>query len=155
MNKLKTIALGDTIVALLLDEFKQFAAVPDDSTDKMLESVLRTALLRVQEYADTALVQTVLELTTEPDGDGLVRLYEGGGRIIRLTTADGGSVAYTAQGSDVVKVRATGTVVVRWQTMPSDGDLNELKPTVFRYGLAIYDGETTEVLNGILNEALC
>ena len=176
--KLKVIEVDNTQVASLLDEFKMYASVPPEPTaststddtpsarDTMLLSMLRSALLKVQEYADVALVQTTYELTTEVARDGTVRLYPCG-YVGAVVTEDGTEVSSNYVSGNRIKVDALpGTVVkVTYTTQevpelaetptPLPTDLDEYKPTVFRYATALYDGETTETLNGILNEALC
>lgn len=164
--KLKVIEVDNTQVASLLAEFKTYASVPadeDTARDAMLLSMLRSALLRVQEYADVALVQTTYQLTVEPAENRIVRLYPGG-YVQDVTDEEGNAVTGRVISYDRIKVDAVGTVIVTYNTLetpegsepvPLPEDLAEYKPTVFRYATALYDGETTQVLNGILNEALC
>ena len=174
--KLKVIAVDETQVGALLDEFKMYASVPVEPADSesdtlgprdtMLMSFLRSALLRVQEYADVALVQTTYQLTTVVGEDHTVRLYPGGyvqevtdeeGNAISGHYVSGDRIWLDARPGTVVKVTYTTQEVPELSDTPlaPPEDLARLKPTVFRYATALYDGETTEVLNGILNEALC
>ena len=174
--KLKVIEIDETQVASLLDEFKMYASVPAEpadgesdttsSRDTMLLSFLRSALLRVQEYADVALVQTTYQLTTAVGDDRTVRLYPEGYVDEVTDLQDHNYPAHHVSpnriwvdalpGTDVIVTYTTQQVPELSDTplAPPEG-LARLKPTVFRYATALYDGESTEVLNGILNEALC
>ena len=154
--KLKTIAIDDTGVALLYDEFQTYASVPGDgdkSMQTLMQSCLRSAILKVQEYADTALVQTTFELTVDADDSRTVRLYEGG-KVLSVTDAEGHAVQYNVLGDGRVVAGATGALRIKYQTQPKPGDLDNYKLTIFRYALADLDGDSWEVKNGILNEAL-
>ena len=51
----------------LLEEFKQYASIPDGSRDAMLLSILKNAILKVQEYGDRALIPcTVTQVCRVP-----------------------------------------------------------------------------------------
>lgn len=141
----------------LLNELKQYASVPDNSRDALLRSLLRAAILKVQEYADRAFLPTKLEQTAEVDGFGsTVRLYEGGGEVLSFVDADGYEVDYAKVDENLLRIREpfTGTVKVTYITRPDIGDEEQLKVTVLRYATALYDGEDTETLNAILREVL-
>lgn len=158
MSKLQTIAIttaGETALAAMLSGFKAYASISDENLDGMLKDLLRQAVLKVQEFADTAVVATQLRLTAVAGArSGRVLLYEGGGTIASVTAEDGTGVAYTAVSANVLEVETRRPVVVSYTTTPLAGEQARLTPTVYRYALALYDGAATDELNRILNEVL-
>ncbi len=157
MPKLKTLSIVPPALYLydMLGQVKQYASVADDSRDGMLTPLVVSALMRVQEFADTALIATRLELTAKPDARGRVRLYEGGGTVESVYTEDGSeAVEFTAYGTEAISVPTRDTVRVVYVTSPDVGEQMRLKSVVYRYATALYDGLGTDELNAILNEAL-
>lgn len=157
MAKLTIVKVNQALPLSLLEEFKQYAAVPDGSRDAMLTVLLTTALLRVQEYCDRALVVcTAKQVCTVPEDSGVIRLYLGGGDVESLTTTnDGNSVPYDPlTGGKVQTFKRGCEVEVVFTTKPEPGVLERVKATVLRYATGLYDGEDTGTLNSILNEAL-
>lgn len=141
----------------MLDALKQYASVPDDGRDALLMRLLESTLLRVQEYADLALVECLAEQTCLVPADRYVRLYLGGGDVVSVKDADGEDIPFDAYGKGRIRLfRApSAEVTVLFETKPSPADVARCMPTVLQYATALYDGETTEVLNTILNEVLC
>lgn len=157
MPKLKTLSIVPPALYLydMLGQVKQYASVADESRDGMLTALVQAAVLRVQEFADTALVATRLELTATPDAGGRVRLYEGGGAVESVQTEDGSqAVPFSALGAGAISVQTRRAVRVVYVTAPEEGEQVRLKPVVYRYATALYDGLGTDELNAILNEAL-
>lgn len=154
MAQLVVISIEDGFCRSLLEQFKQYASVPDNSRDALLQQLLQSAVLRVQEFADRPIVRTKVQQTvTVPNGSGIVRLYMGGGDIESVTSEDGTELAFDPlPGGRLQLFRRSGTVTITYTTTPSEGELERLLPTVFRYATALYDGEDSEVLNKILME---
>lgn len=139
----------------LLTKFKQYAAVPDDSRSALLTGLLKTALLKVQEYADRALLECTVELVDDIEENGAeMRLYMGGGEILSLTDSRGNAADYYRISGDSLNVFATGKVKCTYRTSPLQSDMDLCEATVLRYATALYDGEDKETLNSILNEVL-
>ncbi|MBQ3812882.1 MAG: hypothetical protein II841_04880 [Bacteroidales bacterium] len=157
MAKLTIVKIDQALPLSLLEEFKQYAAVPDGSRDAMLTGLLTTALLRVQEYADTALLAcTAKQVLDVPEETGVIRLYLGGGDVESLTTTnDGNSVPYDPLTGGKLNVFVRGCEVeIVFKTRPNPGDLERVKATVLRYATGLYDGEDAGTLGSILNEVL-
>ena len=157
MPKLKTLSIVPPALYLndMLGQVKQYASVADENRDGMLTALVQAAVLRVQEFADTALVATRLELTATPDAGGRVKLYEGGGAVESVQTEDGSqAVPFSALGAEAISVQTRGAVRVVYVTAPDEGEQIRLRPVVYRYATALYDGLGTDELNAILNEAL-
>ena len=71
-----------------LEQFKQYASVPDDSRDGVLLKMLKRAMLSVQEFSDTAILPCKFEMTVvDVYRDEYVRLYQGG-KTYRETLRD-------------------------------------------------------------------
>lgn len=153
MPRLELISFDDGFCRSYLEQFKQYASVPDDSRDALLNSLLKAAVLKVQEFADTAIAACTYRVTAAVPASGVVRLYMGGGDIVGLEDGDGQSVRFDPlPGGKVQTYVRSGYVKVTYATVPNDGDRERLLPTVFRYATALYDGEEADVLNRILME---
>ena len=75
-TRLQIIENNDTLPTAWLEAFKQYASVPDDGRDALLLGLLRSAIYRVQEYADRALLKCRVRQTGEADAKtGQIRLY--------------------------------------------------------------------------------
>ena len=155
MPRLEVIHVEDGFCRGMLEDLKQYASIPDDSRDAMLQRILRNAALRVQEYADRPFLETTLRLTAEvPAGTGIVRLYMGGGDISGCTDAAGDFVRFDPlPGGRVLCYQRGIPVTITYTTQPSEGDREALYHTVLRYATADYDGAETQELNAILSEA--
>lgn len=156
MARLEIVSVDDGFCRELLEQFKQYASVPDDSRDALLVSLLRTALLRVQEGADRALLPcTVRQTSVAPIDSGKIRLYLGGGTVLSIRGDWREDIPFDPLPGPYVQTYVRGKVVeVTFQTDPTDTARTELLPSVFRYATALYDGEDAPVLGSILNEVL-
>jgi hypothetical protein len=140
-----------------LEPFKQYASIPDDGRDALLEGLLRSALLQVQEYGDRALLRCRVRQTAHSDAKtGQIRLYLGGGVELSARTLDGEICPVCEQkAADIVVVSPRDAdVVVEFDTVPLESWLVQAQPTVLRLATAMYDGASAEVRNSILNEVL-
>jgi hypothetical protein len=155
MPRLELISFDDAFCRSRLEQFKQYASVPDDSRDALLASLLKTAVVKVQESANVAIAACTYRVTAAVPASGIVRLYMGGGDITECVDADGDFVRFDPlPGARVQTFLRTGYVKVTYQTVPVEGERERLLSTVFRYGTALYDGEDPKVLNMILMEVL-
>ena len=155
MPRLELISFDDGFCRSYLEQFKQYASVPDDSRDALLNSLLKAAVLKVQEFANTALAACTCRVTAAVPASGIVRLYMGGGDITECVDAAGEFVRFDPlPGGKVQTFIRKGTVKVTYETVPNEGDRERLLPTVFRYGTALYDGEDPDTLKRILLETL-
>lgn len=155
MPRLEVIHVEDGFCRGMLEDLKQYASIPDDSRDAMLQRILRNAALRVQEYADRPFLETTLRLTAEvPAGTGIVSLYMGGGDISGCTDAAGEFVRFDPlPGGRVQLFQREIAVTITYTTKPTEWDREALYHTVLRYATADYDGAETKELNAILSEA--
>lgn len=158
MPKLEIIKAENLISPSLIEEVKQYAAMPDDSRDAVLVSMLQSAILRLQEYADRALVEcTVRQTVTMPENTAVFTLYLGGGDVesVKSTNA-ANSIAYAVLATNKIFIHsfAGSEVEIVYKTKPAAGEFAKAKATILRYVTALYDGENTEVLNSIMNEML-
>ena len=157
MARLEYIDIEDNYCANFLEEFRQYASVPDHSRDALLTALLKTAVLKVQEFADRALVKCTVRQTARVPESGVFELWLGGGEVESVDVPSSGwETSWSALDGQRLRVSPTGQdAEVVFRAEPKEADLVKLKPTVFRYGTALYDGEDTEVLNRILLECLC
>ena len=157
MAKLEIIDIEPNYTETFLEEFRQYASVPDHSRDALLRSLLEAAVLKVQEFADRALVKCTVRQTARVPESGVFQLYLGGGEVTSVSVPSSAwEASYVALAGDRLRISPTGLdAEVVFKAAPTASDLVKLKPTVFRYGTALYDGEDTDVLNRILLECLC
>lgn len=138
----------------MLSECATYLSMPEGVNTSLLESTLRAAVLKVQSYADRAIVATTFRLRATPIA-GRVSLYQGGGKVASVTDAIGNALDYDQPAPDIINAGYSGDVVVTYTTEPAEGNVDALKLVVYRYTTALYDGETPDTLGVILNEALC
>lgn len=156
MARLEYISVSETAINGMLTDFKTYASIPDDSQDTYLLKLLRNAVLKVQEYADRAIVECTLRVTLRvPAATGIVKLYMGGGNIASCTDDSGNSVGYDPlPGGRISTFVRDATVTVQYTTVPSEADRTALLQTVLRYATADYDGAETAELNRIMTEGV-
>lgn len=134
-----------------LEQFKQYASVPDDSRDGVLQKMLKRAMLAVQEHSDTALLPCKFELTiTDVKPEDRVRLYQGGKTVTRAEDQDGQPVEFVQEGSSLCIRRCCSTLVVVYENEVNIPEAEKLQPVVWQLATAIYDGEDPKVQASIL-----
>ena len=139
-----------------LEQFKQYASVPDDSRDGILQKMLKRAMLAVQESSNVAMLPCKLEVMLAPVWPGdTIRLYQGGKTIISVKDTQGEDLVYAREG-DVIKIlethKAWSTAVVVYQNEVIVPEAEKLQPVVWQLATAIYDGEDASVQNAILRQ---
>ena len=136
-----------------LEQFKQYASVPDDGRDAILLKMLKRAMLSVQAFSDRAMLPCLLELkTTDVEPGETIRLYQGGKEVTAVTDSDGNDVAFIREG-DAIRVPYGAkalTVTYENEVIPADADA--LLPVCWELATAIYDGEDTKVQGEILRK---
>lgn len=134
-----------------LEQFKQYASVPDDSRDGVLQKMLKRAMLAVQEHSDTALLPCKFELTiTDVKPEDRVHLYQGGKTVTRAEDQDGQPVEFVQEGSSLRIRRCCSTLVVVYENEVNIPEAEKLQPVVWQLATAIYDGEDPKVQASIL-----
>lgn len=134
-----------------LEQFKQYASVPDDSRDGVLQKMLKRAMLAVQEHSDTALLPCKFELTiTDVKPGEPVRLYQGGKTVIRAEGRNGETVEYIQAGNSIRVSRRCATLVVVYQNEVNIPEAEKLQPVIWQLATAIYDGEDPKVQASVL-----
>ena len=71
MARLDIISIEENYSENFLEEFRQYASVPDNSRDALLLALLKTAVLKVQEFADRALVKCTVRQTARVPESGV------------------------------------------------------------------------------------
>lgn len=157
MAKLEIIDIVPDYAENFMEEFRQYASVPDHSRDALLRSLVAGAVLKVQEFANRALVECTVRQTARVPENGRFELYLGGGEVISVDVPSSAwTASYTALPGGILRISPTGLdAEVVFKASPKEVDLARLKPVLFRYATALYDGEDTDVLNRILLECLC
>lgn len=134
-----------------LEQFKQYASVPDDSRDGVLQKMLKRAMLAVQEHSDTALLPCKFELTiTDVKPEDRIRLYQGGKTVTRAEDQDGQPVEFAQEGGSLRIRKRCSTLVVVYENEVNIPEAEKLQPVVWQLATAIYDGEDPKVQASIL-----
>ena len=145
-------AVPDAILAAYL----AYASVPDSSQTALHGYLLKSAVLKVQEYMDRDLLTCTVKQYSPVPESGQIRLFLGGGTVSSVKDGEtGADVEYSTISGGCVKVAGRGrNVVVTFTTSPAGSDWDKAAATVFRYATALFDGEDAGVLGSILNEVL-
>ena len=137
-----------------LTEFKNYASVNSAATDALLKSMLTSAMLAVGEWEDVSLLACTCRVSSlgrecayEP-----VHLFGTPDEITSMVDGMGDAVDGTMVGKEVILGGPAVDLVVTYTTKVEAGNLSRLLPKVYRYAVALYDGESPQVLNRILTE---
>lgn len=136
-----------------LEQFKQYASVPDDSRDGVLLKMLKRAMLAVQESSDVAILPSTLELTvTEVKAGDVVRLYQGGKTVVSCKDQDGLNAGYVQEGDRLRMLGWSDSLKVVYENEVIIPEAEKLQPLIWQLATAIYDGEDASVQNAILRQ---
>lgn len=136
-----------------LEQFKQYASVPDNSRDGILQKMLKRAMLAVQAHSDIAMLPCTIKMTvTDVCRGETVRLYQGGKEVLSATDQAGESVEYTQEGNRLRIARSCKALVVVYRNQMNVPQAELLQPVCWELATAIYDGEDTKVQGSILKK---
>lgn len=134
-----------------LEQFKQYASVPDDSRDALLSKILKRAMLAVQDFSDTAMLNCTFSLVVTAVQRGeLIRLYQGGNTVLRAVDPYNKPVEYSKTGGCIIVNQKADAVTVEYQNVVDKAEVEKLMPVVWELATAIYDGEDTTAQAAIL-----
>ena len=137
--------------AAQLTAFKQYASVPDDAQDAVLEKLLKQAMLKVQEFSDRALLACTLELVISDIAAGeRVKLYQGAAAVTSVTDETGAAVEYELHPDGLYLRRACKAVKVTYTNTVNEHEADRLLPVVWQYATALYDGAEPQEQAAIL-----
>lgn len=149
----ETIVAGEPTNEQLV-EFKNYASVNTAATDALLLTMLQSAMLDVGEWEDVSLLVCTCRVSSvgrecpyEP-----VRLFGTPDEVTGMVDGRGDAVEGTLVGKDVILAVPAADLVVTYTTKVDAASLSRLLPKVYRYAVALYDGESSQVLNRILTE---
>lgn len=134
--------------------FKAFIAANGAETDAFLLSILKRAMMAVQDWEDRTLLAgtaTIVASGRENGGDPVL-LYGTPDEVESVTGADGSALEYSLVGRFLLPSYRAASLTITYTTAPADADLADLMPKVYRYGAALYDGEGSPALAKILQE---
>jgi hypothetical protein len=112
--------------------------------DDALTDVLKQATIRIQEYADIALLPCTIEL----EGEGvIIKLYQH--PVSEITSvkdaAKGWDVAYVSDyRKTLIEQIDSDAVVITYTTLPTSADTDRLLNYVYEMASAMWDGNTEE-----------
>lgn len=141
--------------AAQLAEFKAFIAANGAETDAFLSSLLKRAMMAVQDWDDRTLLASTATIvaTGRENGNEPVLLY--GTPVadtISVADAAGDALGFSLVGRLIVPSFRSTALTITYNTAPDDADLADLMPKAYRYGAALYDGESSSTLARILQE---
>lgn len=143
MSKLRYTAIG-TNAAITLADFKSYMHITATTNDDALTDVLKQATIRIQEYADVALLPCTIEL----DGEGkIIKLYQG--PISEITSVKdlvgGWDVDYVSDyRKTMIEQIDSEAVVITYTTLPTSAETERLLNYVHEMASAMWDGNTEE-----------
>lgn len=143
MSKLRYTAVG-TNAAITLADFKSYMHITGNTNDDALTDVLKQATIRIQEYADVALLPCTIEL----EGEGeIIKLYQH--PVSEITSVKdlvgGWDVAYVSDyRKTLIEQIDSDAVVITYTTLPTSADTGRLLNYVYEMASAMWDGNTEE-----------
>ena len=143
MSKLRYTAIG-TNAAITLADFKSYMHITATTNDGALSDVLKQATIRIQEYADVALLPCTIEL----EGEGeIIKLYQH--PISEITSVKdlvgGWDVGYVSDyRKTMIEQIDSEAVVITYTTLPTSAETERLLNYVYEMASAMWDGNTEE-----------
>ena len=143
MSKLRYTAVG-TNAAITLADFKSYMHITGTTNDAALTDVLKQATIRIQEYADIALLPCTIEL----EGEGeIIKLYQG--PVDEITSVKdlvgGWDVDYVSDyRKTLIEQIDSDAVVITYTTLPTSAETGRLLNYVYEMASAMWDGNTEE-----------
>ena len=143
MSKLRYTAVG-TNAAITLADFKSYMHITGNTNDDALTDVLKQATIRIQEYADVALLPCTIEL----EGEGeIIKLYQH--PVSEITSVkdlvDGWDVDYVSDyRKTLIEQIDSEAVVITYTTLPTSVETGRLMNYVYEMASAMWDGNTEE-----------
>lgn len=143
MSKLRYTAVG-TSSAIKLADFKTYMHITGTTNDAALTDVLKQATIRIQEYADVALLPCTIEL----EGEGeIIKLYQH--PVDEITSVKdlvgGWDVDYVSDyRKTLIEQIDSDAVVITYTTLPTSADTDRLLNYVYEMASAMWDGNTEE-----------
>lgn len=134
--------------------FKAFIAANGAETDAFLLSILKRAMMAVQDWEDRTLLAGTAAIVASgrENGGEPVLLYGTPSAVVSCVGADGNALEYSLVGRFLLPSYRAASLTITYTTAPVDADLADLMPKVYRYGAALYDGEGSPALAKILQE---
>ena len=143
MSKLRYTAVG-TNAAITLADFKSYMHITGNTNDDALTDVLKQATIRIQEYADIALLPCTIEL----EGEGkIIKLYQH--PVSEITSVKdlvgGWDVDYVSDyRKTLIEQIDSEAVVITYTTLPTSAETGRLLNYVYEMASAMWDGNTEE-----------
>ncbi len=143
MSKLRYTAVG-TNAAITLADFKSYMHITGTTNDDALTDVLSQAAIRIQEYADVALLPCTIELEGE---GGIIKLYQH--PVSEITSVKdlvgGWDVDYVSDyRKTLIEQIDSDAVVITYTTLPTSVETGRLINYVYEMASAMWDGNTEE-----------
>ena len=152
MTEVRIITAGDPTDQQFA-KFKQYASVPDCSTDALLFGILKKAMLDVQEFSDKGVLPCTIELTAYNVRVGdEIQLYQGGKTVTSIVDEDGDSVYYAMTGSKVRVSQNAAVLTITYANRVLPAEVGKMLPVCFELATAIYDGEESDKQASILKK---
>ena len=134
--------------------FKAFIAANGAETDAFLLSILKRAMMDVQGWEDRTLLAGTATIVAygRENGSEPVLLYGTPSAVVSCVGADGNALEYSLVGRFLLPSYRAASLTITYTTAPTDADLADLMPKVYRYGEAVFNGEDSPALAKILQE---
>lgn len=129
---------------ITLADFKAYANITGTDKDTQLQSVLTQAVIRVQEYADRALLPCTITMEAEGEQAQLWQpIISSVTHVVDMNTGDDVVADCVAKGNTLYFPRP-GVWKVTYTTQPVAGETKRLLAYVWEMAVAMWDGNTEE-----------
>ena len=136
-------AIG-TNTDITLADFKAYANITGTDKDAQLQSVLTQAVIRVQEYADRALLPCTITIDAEGAQAQLWQpIISAVNHVVDMDSGDDVVADCVAKGTTLFFPRP-GVWKVTYTTQPVSSDVKRLLAYVWEMAVAMWDGNTEE-----------
>ena len=139
--------------SITIEQLKEFANIIDTSRDDELQSILMEAIVMVEDKTDVSLSAMTLEYMPEIPNKRLYLYYKPIKSIVSIKNSiTGADESYLLAYDKSINQLNTNDVIIIYTTEEAPASvIDSLRHKVLAIASAIYDGQTKEEINNILN----
>lgn len=124
-----------------LENFKAYASIADNGRDAMLQMILKSAILKIQEMADESILDCTIEVVDTAPESAEMRLYQSVDAVVRVTDGNGNILAYKQNERQLHLAQIVDIVKCEYTTLANPAMVDALLLTAYQYATFVYDGD--------------